>query len=100
MELFMFEKPVSHLQLKAKLRRNRYDLFHHDGLLIDAEVGPIVKNGANKEDNEGFLPIHTGVLYAQDTGQFQTILDVSRFSAAPSSHLSGYPFESQGAFPA
>ena len=27
-------------------------------------------------------------------------LDPSRFSAAPSSHLSGYPFESQGAFPA
>lgn len=27
-------------------------------------------------------------------------VDVSRFSAAPSSHLSGYPFESQGAFPA
>ena len=27
-------------------------------------------------------------------------LDLSRFSAAPSSHLSGYPFESQGAFPA
>ena len=26
--------------------------------------------------------------------------DLSRFSAAPSSHLSGYPFESQGAFPA
>ena len=25
---------------------------------------------------------------------------VSRFRAAPSSHLSGYPFDSQGAFPA
>ncbi|NOR63894.1 MAG: hypothetical protein GQ535_15580 [Rhodobacteraceae bacterium] len=27
-------------------------------------------------------------------------MDLSRFSAAPSSHLSGKPFESQGAFPA
>jgi len=26
-------------------------------------------------------------------------LDLSRFSAAPSSHLSGLSFESQGAFP-
>jgi len=28
------------------------------------------------------------------------IMDLSRFSAAPRSHLSGNPFESQGAFPA
>ena len=28
------------------------------------------------------------------------LVDLSRFSAAPRSHLSGYPFESQGAFPA
>ena len=30
----------------------------------------------------------------------EDVVDLSRFSAAPSSHLSGYPFESQGAFPA
>ena len=39
------------------------------------------------------------VLEAALKGQEHT-MDLSRFSAAPSSHLSGYPFESQGAFPA
>ncbi|NOR63763.1 MAG: hypothetical protein GQ535_14880 [Rhodobacteraceae bacterium] len=36
------------------------------------------------------------------TGEEDVLLkvDLSRFSAAPSSHLSGKPFESQGAFPA
>ena len=29
----------------------------------------------------------------------KVVLDLSRFSAAPSSHLSGLSFESQGAFP-
>ena len=41
-----------------------------------------------------------GGMEVSDAKRLKALLDLSRFSAAPSAHLSGLSFESQGTFPA